>query len=76
MVVEVSLWWWWWVVDWVVFVGCVCDLCLWWWWVVPSHYYGRLLLAMTVVWFFFVGCPWVFFVAGFMGLLNFGCFYV
>ena len=69
MVVEVGLWWWCWVVDWVVFVVVV-------------GYPKPLLWAVVVgcgggvVFFFFVGCPWVFFVAGFVGLLNFGCFYV
>ena len=71
-----GLWWWWWVVDWVVFVGCVCGLCSWWWWVVPSHYCGWLLLAVVVVWVFFCWLSLGFFVAGFVGLLNFGCFYV
>ena len=55
-----GLWWWWWVVDCVVFVGCVYGMCSWWWWVVSSHYCGRLLLAVVVVWVFFVGCPWDF----------------
>ena len=70
-----GLWWWWWVVDLVVFMGCVCGLCSQWWWVVPSHYCGRLLLVVVVVWvFFFCWLSLGFFVAGFVGLLNFGFF--
>ena len=37
---------------------------------------GRLLLVVVVVWVFFCWLSLGFFVAGFVGLLNFGCFYV
>ena len=67
-----GLWCWWWVVDWVVFVVYVRGG-------------GGLSQAITVggccwLWrwcgFFFCWLSLGFFVVGFVGLLNFDCFYV
>ena len=62
-----GLWWWWLVVDWVVFVvvvGCPKPLL----WTVVVGYGDDVS--------FFCWLSLGFFVAGFVGLLNFDCFYV
>ena len=64
-------------------MGCVRGLCLWSVFVVVVGCPKPLLWAVVVgcgggMGFFFFFC-WLslgFFVAGFVGLLNFGCFYV